>query len=58
MVGALPSFATQPPLTRRAARLQHFLANSNVSRFFAEILLSFLVSRMHEFGTADAQQVV
>ena len=37
--------------------LQHFLANSNVSRFFAEILLSFLVAKMADFGTADEAQV-
>lgn len=36
--------------------LQHFLANSNVSRYFAEILLAFLVERMEDFGTADEQQ--
>ena len=37
--------------------LQHFLANSNVSRYFAEILLAFLVERLDDFGTADEVQV-
>ena len=32
--------------------LQHFLANSNVSRPFAEILLSFLVGKLPELSAA------
>ena len=30
--------------------LQHFLANANVSRYFADILLSFLVDRLALLG--------
>ena len=33
--------------------LQHFLANSNVSRYFADILLTFLVGRIDQLGNTD-----
>ena len=33
--------------------LQHFLANSNVSRYFADILLTFLVERIDQLGNTD-----
>ena len=36
--------------------LQHFLANSHMSRYFADILLGFLVSRIKELGSTDEPQ--